>query len=139
MARGEIFVCDTHPLVWFLTRDRQLSEPARIVLRQAQAGEAVIYVPTIVLAEFLFLAIKGKVPWERLFELLIAIEGKGGFQVIALDLETFSGMLFLAMTRPPLNLELHDLSILASAIALDATLITKDRKLRQQKLVPTIW
>jgi predicted nucleic acid-binding protein len=41
--------------------------------------------------------------------------------------------------RPRPDLEIHDLSILATALATEAKLITKDRKLRQQTLVETVW
>ena len=138
MGPQDVFVCDTHPLAWFLTRNPQLSEAARTVLRRAQGGEVVIYVPTIVLAEFLFLTNKGKLPLERLLELLMWIELRRGFRDVALDLGTFYRMLEASHVYS-LDLELHDLSILASALTLGATLITKDRKLRQQTLVETIW
>lgn len=113
MAQAEVYVCDTHALVWFLTRDSKLSEPAKTILRQAQLGDALVHIPTIVLSEFLALAVKGKVPWERLFEVLIRIGGISGFQVAPLDTQTFSRMLYIVLLspQPRPSLELHDLSI----------------------------
>jgi len=57
---------------------------------------------------------------------------------MALDLQTFQHMIEARYVHR-VDLELHDLSILASALAADGRLITKDRKLRAQALVETVW
>jgi len=56
-------------------------------------------------------------------------------------MDTFSRMTYIVMASPPPrpDLELHDLSILATALLKDAKLITKDPRLRQQTLVETVW
>lgn len=127
-----MFVCDTHPLVWFLTDNPKLSLTAAESLKRAQAGDAIAYVPTIVLSEFLSLATRDRVPWERLFEFLLRLGGTQGFSFADLDLEVFSRMMYIVMAspQPRPDLELHDLSILATALLLSAKLITRDRKLR---------
>ena len=141
MTSGEVFVCDTHPLVWFLTENPKLSASARSHLRRAEAGEATVYVPTIVLSEFLWLAKRDRVSWERFFEFLFRLEGYSGFRVADLNLETLSRMTYVIMVspQPRPELELHDLSILATALLLGAKLITKDRQLRRQTLVEAVW
>jgi len=140
-APGSVFVTDTHPLVWFLTGDPKLTDDARTILRRAQAREAVVYVPTIVLAEFLYLVRKGKVPLDHLLELALRLDGFSEFRVAPLDMQTFSRMLYILQfsPRPRPDLEIHDLSILATALLAGAKLITKDRKLRQQTFVETVW
>ena len=140
-APGSVFVTDTHPLVWFLTGDPRLTDGARAILRSAQARETVVYVPAIVLAEFLHLVGKGKVPLGHLLELALRLDGFSEFRVAPLDMQTFSRMLYILQfsPRPRPDLETHDLSILATALLVGARLITKDRKLRQQTLVETVW
>ncbi len=136
-----IFVTDTHPLVWFLTRDTKLSDDARDILRGAQTSATIVYVPAIVLAEFLYLVRKGKVPLDHLIELSLRLDGFSEFRVAPLDMQIFSRMFYILhfSRRPRPDLEIHDLSILATALVTEAKLITKDRKLRQQALVETVW
>ncbi len=136
-----IFVTDTHPLVWFLTRDTRLSDDARDILRRAQANDTIVYVPAIVLAEFLYLVRKGKIPLDHLIELSLRLDGFSEFRVAPLDMQIFSRMFYILhlSPRPRPDLEIHDLSILATALVTEAKLITKDRKLRQQGLVETVW
>jgi predicted nucleic acid-binding protein len=140
-APEAIFVTDTHPLVWFLTRDTKLSDDARSILRRAQAGETAVYVPAIVLTEFLYLVRKGRVPVDHLIELSLRFDGASGFRVAPLDMQTFSRMFYILYLspQPKPDLEIHDLSILATALVTDAKLITKDRKLQDQTLVETVW
>lgn len=141
MPESEVFVSDTHTLVWFLTRDKKLSSLARSILLRAQDGDALVYVPTIVLSEFLYMAIGGKIPWDRMFHLVLALSEQNGFRVASLDLETFSRMMYLVLAapHPRPSLEIHDLSILATALLLEAKLITRDSMLLKQTLVKTVW
>ena len=56
----ETLIPDTHSLLWFLTQDSRLSDPARLALREAVAGDTLIVVPIIVLVEALRLVEKRK-------------------------------------------------------------------------------
>jgi len=49
-----IYVTDTHGLVWYLTGDEKLSKSARQVFENAESGEDIIVIPSIVLAEILY-------------------------------------------------------------------------------------
>ena len=45
-------VTDTHALIWYATgRQRKLGRGARAVFERAERGEAVIYIPALVLVE----------------------------------------------------------------------------------------
>jgi|LGVF01.1.fsa_nt_gb predicted nucleic acid-binding protein len=50
-----MFVVDTHPLLWHLTEDAKLGRRAKEVLDKTDRGEITVIVPTIVLAEALFI------------------------------------------------------------------------------------
>ena len=49
------YVVDTHALFWYLTASPRLGLQARRALDEGARGQAVIYVPVIVLAELYFL------------------------------------------------------------------------------------
>jgi PIN domain nuclease of toxin-antitoxin system len=52
------YVVDTHAIVWFLYRDKRLSENARMILK---ADDVKLIIPTIVLAEIKYLFNKNKI------------------------------------------------------------------------------
>jgi predicted nucleic acid-binding protein len=141
MSTNRVYVCDTHSLVWFLTQDQKLSRKALSVLLDAEAGNEIVYVPTIVLSEFLSMTRRGRVSWELLFRLMARLRKSTTFRVATLDLEVFGRMIALVIGAqiPEGKLDLHDLSILGTAMDLDATLITRDPGLRGQTIVPTLW
>src|SRR5450759_3479776 len=53
------YVTDTHSLVWYFTDDRHLSKKA-LKSFESTVKEGQIIVPTVVLAEILFIAKKGR-------------------------------------------------------------------------------
>lgn len=61
MSEPDLYVTDTHALIFYLDDDPRLSLTARNVFEKADAGEAVILVPLIVLAELERVIAKGRV------------------------------------------------------------------------------
>ena len=55
------YVTDTHSLVWYFTDDQRLSKKA-LKSFESTVKEGQIIVPTVVLAEILFIAKKGRTP-----------------------------------------------------------------------------
>ncbi len=49
------YVADTHALFWYLTASPRLGSAAKEAFDEGARGEALIYVPAIVLAELFFL------------------------------------------------------------------------------------
>ena len=79
------FVSDAHALAWYLTGDSRLGPRAAQVFRDCAAGNDVIIVPSIVLAELMYVAERGRVPIS--FEAtLSALESGDNYEVAALDL-----------------------------------------------------
>jgi len=78
------YVTDTHSLVWYFTNDLQLSKKALKAFESTvKAGE--IIVSTVVLAEILFIAKKGRIPLG--FTKTVAqIEALANFEIVPLDL-----------------------------------------------------
>lgn len=125
-------VTDTHSLVWYFTDDRHLSKKA-LKSFENTVKDGQIIVPTVVLAEILFIAEKGRIPLG--FTATVAkIEALTNFVIAPLDLD----VLKIAESIDVL-LEMHDKLIVATAIHYDACLITRDEQITKSKVVKTIW
>jgi len=48
------YVADTHALLWYLTNSSLLGKDASTAFDEADSGNALIYIPVIVLAELYF-------------------------------------------------------------------------------------
>lgn len=120
---------DTHTLFWALTEDPHISQKAADSYFQAK----IIYIPTIVLLELLYLINK-----KGIFALFSKTLGKikrdkQRFVVVSLDLSVVQ-----AAAKLSSQLEMHDGIIVASAKLLKVTIVTKDKTI--QEVYPnTIW
>ena len=130
MSKPVCYVVDTHAWVYYLLD--MLPVKADHAFKQAERGEALIYVPTIVLAECIYLVEKGRISL-RYDELFSKLKVAGNFVVIPLTLEILEEII-----RVPLR-ELHDRIIVATAKLLGAILITKDEEIRASGIIETLW
>jgi len=128
-----MYVADTHGLVWHLTRDKKLGKTAFVLFQKTDKGEEIIIVPTIVLAEIMYVC-------ERKEQQLKAREVLGKFRksmnypLYNLDFNVLEKAMALGSIT-----ELHDRIIIATALLMGAPLITKDETIIKSKLVKTIW
>lgn len=127
------YVTDTHALVWHLTDDKRLGAGARRVFERSEAGEVIIIVPTIVLAEVLHIA-RGKRIALTFQETLERVEKGSNYEITPLDLPTLRAADAIAA-----NLELHDRLIVATAQLVGVSLLTKDAAIRASGLVSVVW
>lgn len=125
-----LFVTDTHPLVWYILGE--LPERVDELFKLAEAGEASIFIPTIVLAECLYLVEENKIELD--FEdLLERLEQSSNFIPASFNIRVMRLL-------PEIRLkELHDRIIIATAMTLNAQLITKDRAIRESGMVNVVW
>ncbi|MBI2654518.1 PIN domain-containing protein [Candidatus Woesearchaeota archaeon] len=124
------YVVDTHTLVWYLAG--KLPENADEIFKASEKGDFVIFIPTIVLAECYYL-VEDKTIELDFEEILNRIEKSSNFLIAPFNFDIIK--LF-----PKINIkEIHDKIIVATAKFLDAKLVTKDRKIRESKLVDIIW
>lgn len=128
-----VYVTDTHPFLWFLTDDKRLGGEARKVYEKAEIGDAVVVVPTIVLAESSHISVKKgfKVKFDELLDL---VENSINFPPYPLDIETVR-----IATKLDKLTEIHDKIIVATAQRINASLITKDEEILKSRYVKTIW
>ncbi len=129
----QTYVLDTVALARYFEDD--LPKPADKLFHLAEEGKAKLLIPSIVLGELIYSAMKGrlKVPDLRLtiIELLQAIEVSE--YLLPVDMTLAAWQKFLDLKVP----ELHDRMICAIALAHGATVITNDPEIRE--VVQTTW
>ncbi len=126
------YVCDTHSIVWYFTEDARLSEAAMKAF-DGTITEGVIIVPSIVLAEIMFICRKGRITLT-FEESLRKIEECENFQVASLDVD-----ILRIVDTIQVDMEMHDKLIVATTLHFGATLITRDRLMRDAQVCPTLW
>ena len=127
-----IYVTDTHSLVWYFAESPRLSKKALEVF-ESTVKEGLIIVPTVVLAEIMFIAEKGKISLT-FEETLRKIREYENFDIAPLDVDILK-----VTDRSKVGLEMHDRIIVATALFYEATLITKDKFVKKAGIIPTIW
>lgn len=117
----DIYVLDTHILIWYFTGNERLQQKCkeRIDLTRNQGGRLLI--PTIVLAEALDIAEKGRVEldFNKMYHL---IQTEPEFEIVGFGIEIFKE----AMTLKEIK-EIHDRIIVATARFYETGILTKDR------------
>ncbi|MBU2431824.1 MAG: PIN domain-containing protein [Proteobacteria bacterium] len=127
-----LYTTDAHSLVWYFTEDPKLSKKALEAFDET-VNEGSIIVPTIVLAEIMFIARKGRITLT-FRQTLAKIETYENFEIAPLDIS----ILEIADTLE-VDLEMHDRLIVATALYFNSDLITKDNQIRDFKAINTIW
>jgi predicted nucleic acid-binding protein len=124
------YVADTHSWVFYLLN--KLPEKANDAFKSVEKGENIMFVPTIALAECIYL-IESKKIALNLKELFIKFETGGNFIPVSLNFEIIKEVSKIKLE------EIHDRIIVATARLLDAKLVTKDSDIVNSKLVETVW
>lgn len=124
------YVSDTHAWVYYLLN--KLPKKANKAFKSVEKGKSIMFVPTIALAECIYL-IEGKKITLNLKELFVKFETGRNFVPVSLNFEIIK-----EISKVKLE-ELHDRIIVATAMLLNAKLITKDTKIKDSELVETIW
>lgn len=130
-----LYVADTMALARYL--ENNLPKKANDVFEKAEAGKATILVPQIVIAEFIYIALKGRLkvsdPRTTIAELLSDLESSQYLR--AVDVSSAGWEIFLNSRVP----ELHDRLIYSTAVANEAdAILTNDPELVASDH-PTIW
>lgn len=125
-----MFVADTHALVWYLTDDERLGGTAEQLLRQADSGDVSVVIPTIVMAEAMFISEKTGASFE---ELLDKVESGSNYEVYPLNIKVVK-----QMKKMDEDYSIHDKAIAATSEILEATTITNDKEIREAD-TETTW
>lgn len=129
-------VVDTHTIVWYLSADSRLSAGAADALDSATAAGEHIHVPSNCLVELTYLAEKGRLPFAARARLVQALDDPAAPCLLApLDRLVADALELVNRSEVP---DLPDRIVAATAVALRAPLISRDRKIRSSQ-VRTIW
>lgn len=131
-----VYVTDTHPLVWYATnKHAQLSAKALAALQQAEAAQALIYVPAVAFWEIALLEKLGKIKLHEGFARWSAtILAQRGFALLPLETSIIAQAVAYNFTNEP-----FDSVIVASAAEIGVPLISKDVAITEANLVEIYW
>jgi PIN domain nuclease of toxin-antitoxin system len=129
-------VTDTHSLIWYLEDDPRLSPRASQVFDACDAGQSVIYVPTICLVEILYLQEKGRIRADLKTKLDAHLR-RSDTTLITIDLTAAVVEAMARVLRDQVP-DLPDRIIAATALYLGVPVISKDGNI-QLSAVETIW
>ena len=129
------YVTDTHPLIWALGSDPQLSSKARSVFAEADAGQAVIIIPPIVAIEMIYLSEKDRIPAQLVDDLLAKISKPDlSYRLGELNASVITALRQLSRRLIP---DMPDRIIAAKALGVE--LITRNGVITTSGLVSVIW
>lgn len=116
-----IYVVDTHVLIWYFIGSKRLHKELRERIDTTRNQGGCLLVPTIVLAEALDIAEKGRVEFD-FAELYRLIKEEPEFEIVGFGFEIFDEVVNIKEVK-----EIHDRIITATARFYDAGVLTKDR------------
>ena len=130
-----LFVVDTHALHWYITGDRQLSRRVKALLDSLVEPDSPnhVYVPTLVFAEILALEEK-RATLPRFEAIIQQVERMRGFTVVSLTSEIVQTARNIVGVK-----EMFDRLIAATALSLEARLLTRDAVLSSLAMIETVW
>jgi predicted nucleic acid-binding protein len=127
------YIADTHALFWYLTGSPRLGQQAKRAFDEGVRGQAVIYVPAIVLAELYFLNEKAGRPLDFSAEYR-RLQKSRQFVFVAFMPEDVLD--FDVDAAVP---EMHDRIIVGVARRMGADCLSLDREIVQSDLVTIVW
>ncbi len=126
------YVTDTHSFLWYLADSPQLSQKARAVFDACDRGEITIIIPAIVLLESIDIFDKKKIDLD--FEGLISKISQANNFIFS----EINWSLILEINKIKGLKDLHDRAIVATAKVFEASLISRDKTIRNF-YERTIW
>ena len=123
--RSMLYVLDTHVLIWYFIGSRRLREELKERIDKTRRQGGCLLVPTIVLAEALDVAEKGRVRFD-FADMYRLIREEPEFEVIGFSPEIFEEAMRVEGVQ-----EIHDRIIVATTRFYRAGLLTKDRIIRE--------
>ncbi len=127
------YLADTHAVYWYLTNSPMLGLNASQAFDDADNGNAVIYIPTIVLAELYYLNQKQGQPID--FATTFARLSQS-LQFVLLPFEPEDVLDFDLDQAIP---EMHDRMIAGSARRLNVPCLTRDNSITNSGIVAIVW
>jgi PIN domain nuclease of toxin-antitoxin system len=131
-----MIVLDTHAWVWYASGSAELSERSRKAIESA-AVAGLLYLSSVSALEVAMLGKRGRLQLTiDVRDWIARAEMLPGLRIVPVDNHIAVKSVFLP---PPLHSDPADRIIVATALTLGATLITRDERLRQYHFVKTHW
>ena len=131
-----MILLDTHVWIWFLSDPELVSSKARELIDKAAQKDA-IYISSISVWEMALLVLKKRLVLKlELSDWISKAESLNFLQFLPVDNAI---ALKSANLPPPLHSDPADRIIIASALALNVPLITKDEKILNYPIVNAVW
>ena len=126
---------DTHALVYYLDQKlTRLGKNARRIFQNAEEGNALIYIPTVVLWEMSRRLAEGDLVFSTPFDKWCrSVDKASGFSIAPLEWEDVDQARGLGFKDP------FDCLIAGTAVRLGMPLLSKDAVISDSGLVETIW
>lgn len=131
-----VYITDTHPIVWYATNKySSLSKKVLRIFQQADDGEVLMYVPTVVFWEIAILEKLGKIRLQDGFaKWSTSLLAQSGFAEAVFDASIIKDSIAYNF-----NDDIFDAAIVATAVTLDYPLITKDAAITASNLAEIYW
>jgi PIN domain nuclease of toxin-antitoxin system len=129
-------VLDTHAVIWYLFRSKDLSAAALQAIREAIGAGSAVYIYAISLIEISYLSEKGRIPADALQRLTVALsDPASGLRIAPVDTLVAEAIQKVSRDIVP---DMPDRIIAATAISLSLPLVTRDQRIQSAK-IKTIW
>ena len=131
-----MYVTDTHSLIWYFNgKHSSLSPKVLSAFQQAENGDVVIYIPSVVFWEVALLEKRGKIALKDGFQNWSKkLLSQNGFAIAHLEIEIIAKSVGYNFNDDP-----FDAAIVATAIDFEIPLITKDVAITESNLVEIFW
>lgn len=126
------YVTDTHAFLWYLADSPELSQKARAIFDSCDRGQATIIIPAIVLLETIDVLDKRKIQLN-FDDIVFKIQEANNFIFSEID-----WILILKVNKIKGLKDLHDRILIATSQLFNASLISKDRIIKDF-YENTIW
>ena len=127
-----LYVLDTHVLIWYFIGSNRLHNKLRERIDAIRNEGGRLLVPTIVLAEALDIAEKGRVEFD-FTEMYRLIKEEPEFEIVGFGFEIFDETIQIKDI-----IEIHDRIIAATAKFYQVGILTKDRIINESGEVKTL-
>jgi PIN domain nuclease of toxin-antitoxin system len=127
-----LYVIDTHVLIWYFIGSKRLRKGLKEKIDETRNQGGRLLIPTIVLAEALDIAEKGRVEFD-FADMYRLIKEESEFEIVGFGSEIFDEAIKINDVK-----ELHDRIIAATARFYQVGILTKDKIISESGQVQTL-
>lgn len=126
------YLADTVTIIRHFSKVGKIGGRAKAILKDAEQGVHIIHISVISIVEIMYLSQKNRIK-INLKETLDIINESANYSIADLTPQ------IVAISENIIFSELHDRLIIATAKHIDIPLLTSDKRIREKKIVETIW